>query len=258
MENKGKNHGKNHGNGGILETETAQIYYETCGSGVPVVMLHGNGESHEIFRPYVKALSGAVEAVLMDSRGHGRSKLKKGAGAEFTTRDMAEDVIALLDHLRIQKALLLGFSDGANVALEAAFLYPDRIRGVIAASGNAHPLGMLLPFYLMVAGQYAAACVMGRLCRDRRKRAEFQKSRMLNGIMFHSPKLSAKELGRITAPVLLIAGTRDVIRESHTRWMAERIPGSRLALLKGGWHEDFIRKPERYIREIRRFLSCVK
>lgn len=241
---------------GRLETETAHIYYEILGEGAPLVMLHGNGESHRIFVKYVRLMARRCQVILMDSRGHGRSKLKAGAETEFTIEDMAGDVRQLLDHLGLDRAALLGFSDGANIALEFAAQYPERATAVAAVSGNARPTGMFLPYYLMVAAQYGAARAGEALCRNEKRRAAFKRSRMLNSLMLTSPRLTAEKLKKITAPVLIMAGTRDVIKVSHTRWMAEKIPACRLELLPGGRHEDFILKPERYMGVIERFITA--
>ena len=82
-------------------------------------MLHGNAETHLIFDYYEKKLSMKYRVILMDSRAHGRSRIKpEYAGSEFTTADMAKDAAALLDVLHIPSCILFGFSDGANIALE--------------------------------------------------------------------------------------------------------------------------------------------
>ena len=103
---------------GMADTPKAWIYYKEIGHGVPILMLHGNAETHMIFDFYEKKLSANYRVILMDSRAHGRSRIKPdNADAEFTTADMAKDAAALLDVLRIQSCILCGFSDGANIAL---------------------------------------------------------------------------------------------------------------------------------------------
>ena len=241
---------------GKFETDDARIYYEVHGSGRPIVLLHGNGESHKIFEKYaIWFEKRGFQVILMDSRGHGHSLLKRTSSLEFTTQDMAGDVLKLLCHLGIDQVTLLGFSDGANIALEFASLYPKQTTEVIAVSGNAKPWGMLLPYYLFVGAEYAVAGIMREFCQDKRQRQKFDRSRMLNGLMFHSPDLTEERLGKIQAPTLLIAGTNDVIRVSHSQWMLRQIPGSRLVLLKKARHVDFLHKRERYLRVIERFLK---
>ena len=98
-----------------------------------------------IFDFYEKKLSANYRVILMDSRGHGRSMT---ARQSFTIHDMACDAAALLDHLGIAKAILLGFSDGANIALEFACCFPERTLAVISASGNALSYGLRFPVRL--------------------------------------------------------------------------------------------------------------
>ena len=123
---------------GVADTPHAWIYYkDSGGEKTPLLMLHGNAETHLVFEYYEKMLSAKYRTILMDSRAHGRSKIKpEYAKTEFTITDMAGDVVALLDALHIEACHLLGFSDGANIALEFASLFPDRVISVIAVSGN--------------------------------------------------------------------------------------------------------------------------
>ena len=123
---------------GMADTPQAWIYYKESGRGTPILMLHGNAETHLIFDYYEKKLSMRYRVILMDSRAHGRSHIKpQYADSEFTTADMAKDAAALLDVLHIQSCILFGFSDGANIALEFASLFPERTQAVIAVSGRA-------------------------------------------------------------------------------------------------------------------------
>ena len=112
---------------GMADTPQVWIYYKESGRGTPILMLHGNAETHLIFDYYEKKLSMKYRVILMDSRAHGRSRIKpEYAESEFTTTDMARDAAALLDILHIPSCILFGFSDGANIALEFASLFPDR------------------------------------------------------------------------------------------------------------------------------------
>ena len=78
--------------------------------------------------------------------------------------------------------------------------------------------------------------------------------RNLTSLLLHSPRLSARKLQTISVPVLLIAGTRDLIKPSHSRWLARQIPTSRLLLMTGGRHTSIFRTPTPYLRAILAFL----
>ena len=151
---------------GMADTPKAWIYYKERGHGVPILMLHGNAETHMIFDFYEKKLSANYRVILMDSRAHGRSRIKSdNADAEFTTADMAKDAAALLDVLRIPSCILFGFSDGANIALEFASLFPERTLSVIAVSGNITPDGLILPVRLFCIGKYYFYRILSTLFR---------------------------------------------------------------------------------------------
>ena len=139
---------------GMADTSQAWIYYKESGHGTPILMLHGNAETHLIFNYYEEKLSMKYRVILMDSRAHGRSRIKpEYAESEFTTTDMARDAAALLDILHIPSCILFGFSDGANIALEFASLFPERTQAVIAISGNVSPVGLILPVRAFCVGK---------------------------------------------------------------------------------------------------------
>lgn len=239
---------------GYVETLGARLYYQDWGAGEPVLLLHGNAQSHRVFRWYLRKLSPLYRVLLMDSRGHGLSLHREGRG-EFSTADMAGDVAALLDHLKIRRCAIIGFSDGANVALEFAARFPDRARAVVAVSGNARPEGLILPLRLFARGEYAAARMLERLpLLGIGLRRFFGGRRQLAALLCRSPQLGEEELGRIRAPVLLLAGTRDLVRTVHTRWMAAAIPNSRLDLRPGGTHGAFFQQKEDYLARILDFF----
>lgn len=247
---------KNVWNRGYITTPQAHLYYEISGHGTPILFLHGNSQSHHIFHSYARKLQDSYQVILMDSRGHGLSHLKESwASHLFTIQDMAHDAAALLDGLHISKAILFGFSDGANIALEFASLYPERTLAVISASGNALPHGLRLPIRL-------GARFTGQLFGTLKKflpggplRQYLANRQQLNSLLTDSPYLTAKRLHQITAPVLLIAGTRDLIKTSHTNWMAAQIPHCQLYLVEGGTHQVIFLREEECWKVIREFLK---
>lgn len=237
---------KNLRNCGYVTTPQAHLYYEISGHGTPILFLHGNSQSHHIFHSYAHKLQDSYQVILMDSRGHGLSRLHGSqVNSLFTIQDMAQDVIALLNKLHISKVILFGFSDGANIALEFASLYPERTLAVISASGNALPHGLRLPIRLgaRFTGQLFGTFKKFLPCGPLRQ--YLTNRQQLNSLLTDSPYLPAERLHQITAPVLLIAGTRDLIKTSHTNWMASQIPDCQLYLVEGGTHQViFLRESE--------------
>ena len=249
---------------GMADTPQAWIYYKESGRGTPILMLHGNAETHLIFDYYEKKLSMKYRVILMDSRAHGRSQIKpEYAESEFTTADMAKDAAALLDVLHIPSCILFGFSDGANIALEYASLFPDRTRAVIAISGNVAPDGLILPVRAFCVGKYyclkAATSLFRRVCEKNPAAScifpHLFRHQQLASLLCNSPMMSREQLEKIQAPVLLIAGTRDLVKVSHSRLMARLIPRAQLVLIKGATHTSMFGRKAFYLKIIHDFLD---
>ena len=149
---------------GYLTTSGAEIYYEQYGSGTPLLILHGNSQSLAVFYPFLRTFLPDFQVILMDSRGHGRSRLSVHTALHgFSTEDMADDVIALLNHLHLSSVHLLGFSDGANIGLEIACKYPERLKKLICISANASPDGLLTPLHLAAQMLHSILNLLGNL-----------------------------------------------------------------------------------------------
>ena len=249
---------------GMADTPQAWIYYKESGAGIPVLMLHGNAETHLIFDYYEKKLSMKYRVILMDSRAHGRSRIKpEYAESEFTTTDMARDAAALLDILHIPSCILLGFSDGANIALEFASLFPERTQAVIAISGNVSPVGLILPVRAFCVGKYYCLRAAAEFFQHRNGNDFVRKHifpplfhhQQLASLLCNSPMMSREQLEKIQAPVLLIAGTRDLVKVSHSRLMARLIPRAQLVLIKGATHTSMFGRKAFYLKIIHDFLD---
>lgn len=202
--------------------------------------------------------------ILMDSRAHGRSRIKpEYAESEFTTTDMARDAAALLDILHIPSCILFGFSDGANIALEFASLFPDRTRAVIAISGNVSPDGLIFPVRAFCVGKYYCLRAAAEFFKHRNGNDFVRKHifpplfhhQQLASLLCNSPMISHKQLEKIQAPVLLIAGTRDLVKVSHSRLMARLIPRAQLVLIKGATHTSMFGRKAFYLKIIHDFLD---
>ena len=235
------------------------------GSGKPLVLLHGNGESLEYFKSQIRYFSCSYRVIAVDTRGHGGSE--RGS-APFTLKQFAKDLKALLETMGIRKISLLGFSDGGNIALIFALKYPDSVERLILNGANLNPFGMKASALIPIAFEYAAAVVKasggsdalrhmtgGEDRKISAQKREAVRKKELFGLMIREPWIRPKHLQEISCPTLVIAGTKDMIRTSHTRLIAERIRSVRLVLLRGdhfiaaGRSRAFNRAVERFLRE---------
>src|SRR3954454_9787050 len=125
---------------GYADVNGLHMYYEVQGEGSPLVLLHGGVQSIDLsFGALIPQLVGRHRVIGVELQGHGRTA---DIDREPTSAALAGDVVALLDHLGIDRAHVLGFSLGAGVALELAVSHPDRVRSVLAAPEPLRPDGM--------------------------------------------------------------------------------------------------------------------
>lgn len=199
-------------------------HYIEQGSGEPLILLHGNGEDGSYFAHQMEPFSRHFRVIALDTRGHG--KTPRGE-APFTIRQFAEDLHGFMDAHGIDRADLLGFSDGGNIAMVFALTHPERVNRLILNGANLDASGVKRSVQLPIEIGYRFAKLFANKSPEARKNAE------MLGLMVHDPNVKPEELSRIQAPTLVIAGDKDMIKESHTRLIAAHVPGSELVILPG-------------------------
>ena len=221
------------------------LNYLEKGQGKPLILLHGNGEDNSYFVYQVAYFSRFYRVIAIDTRGHGQSP--RGT-APFSIQQFAEDLRGFLDQHEIPKAHILGFSDGGNIALTFALRYPERVDRLILNGANLFPAGVKPTVQLPIVLGYHTASLFAKRSPKAKENAA------LLGLMVKEPNIRPEELNGLTVPTLVIAGTKDMIRESHTRLIARSLPNARLVLLPG---DHFIanKEPAAFNRAVRDFLN---
>ena len=222
-----------------------QHHYTELGNGFPLILLHGNGEDSTYFENQFPAFSPLYHVYALDTRGHG--KTARGS-APFTIRQFADDLAGFMKSRQIEKADILGFSDGANIAMLFAIKYPALVNKLVLNGGNLDAGGVKRMTQIPIEIGYRIA----RLFAGRNESAK-AKAEML-GLMVNDPDIKPEELAAIKAPTLVIAGTDDMIKESHTKLIAANIPGAELAFIKGG-HFIANRNPIEFNQIVLEFLQ---
>jgi len=220
-------------------------FFLDVGTGNALLLLHGNGEDHTYFSKQISVFSERYRVVAVDTRGHGQTPR---GGAPFTLSQFAEDLKALLDALSIQRADLLGFTDGGNIALMFALRYPDCVRRLILAGANLTPTGMKTSLWFVVWRDYLHAGIASFF------NPKWRHQRELSALMALQPHIPVRELRKLQTPTLVLAGTQDVIRERHTRRIASALPHATLLFLTGG-HNLAQESPVLFNRTVLAFLS---
>lgn len=195
------------------------------GYGAPLILLHGNGESSGYFVNQIDRFANEYRVIAVDTRGHGASPR---GNKPFTLETFADDLKNLLDSLNIEKANILGFSDGGNIAVIFALKYPERVASLVLNGANLFPSGLKSSFLIPVKVLFAVFSLLSHFSRRAKRRSE------LLYLMAKQPNIQPERLSSIRCPVLVIAGTQDVIKEKHTKLIAASLPDSSLCFLKGG------------------------
>jgi pimeloyl-ACP methyl ester carboxylesterase len=221
------------------------LHYTRQGGGPPLLLLHGNGEDGSYFVHQMDAFSLHYTVYAIDTRGHGRSPR---GDAPFTMEQFARDLLEFMDEEAIQKANILGFSDGGNIALTFALAHPERVDRLILNGANLDPSGVKLHIQLPIVLGYALASLFARISPGAKRSAE------ILGLMVKEPHIPAQALETLYIPTLVIVGTRDMIRDAHTLLIAGSLPLGRLEMIVGD-HFIAAKSPDEFNEAVAAFLA---
>lgn len=239
---------------GYAEVNGIRLYYSKVGHGSPVVLLHGGLGNADYWGLQAKALAARHTVISVDSRGHGRStRDARPYGYDL----MADDVIALLDQLKIPRADFVGWSDGAILGLDLAMRYPQRVGKVFAYAANTQTSGVkegvennpTFAAYIERAGQEYT-----RLSPTPKEYPAFVEQ--IGHMWASQPNWSDADLAKIKTPVLIVDGDHDeAIKREHTEYMAQAIPGAGLLILPNVSHFAFLQDPGLFNAALEHFLD---
>jgi pimeloyl-ACP methyl ester carboxylesterase len=218
----------------FIRVNGIELYYEAEGGGPALLLLHGNGESHEIFDRLSAALKDSFTVYAVDSRGHGKS----GRADRLSYSDLAEDCAGLIEALKLDRPAVCGFSDGGITALLLAIKRPELPGSLIVCGANTSPAAIKTPWLLLFKALHF-----------------FTRSPLLR-LMLTGPDIRPEELARIRVPALVVAGGRDMIKEADTRLIAASIPGAKLKIFKGENHASYVVHSDRLAATIRDFCGA--
>lgn len=220
-----------------------KIYYEVHGNGYPIILLHGNQENRKIYDQLIKDLENDYQLIAMDSCYHGKS-IKSGP---LTLDRMAQDVMDVANELDLEEYDVIGFSDGANIALTLAGK-DDRLKHMALLSPNATPQGIKWYYRLHM---YMTLLLLPIFCiYDKRSRIRFK----LISFMTKEPHFTADYLSELKIPALLLSGEHDVIKDSDFTFIQSSLPYCVHKVIKGSPHFLLGDQYDKTLREIRGFL----
>ena len=242
---------------GYVEHDGARIWYATYGSGSPVILLHGGlGHSGNWGYQVPALVRSGYRAVVIDSRGHGRSTRD---ARPYTYELMASDVAAVMDALHLETAGLVGWSDGACIALVLAANAPRRVAGVFFFACNMDPSGAkeitdFTPILRRCVSRHAQDYERLSATPD-----QFDAFSDAVGLMQKTqPQYSAKDLAAISVPVAIVQSEHDeFIKREHAEYLARNIPHAHFVLLQGVSHFAPLQRPEQFNSALLAFLGDI-
>ncbi len=240
---------------GYVDHDGARIWYAAYGSGPPVLLLHGGlGHSGNWGYQVPALLSNGYRAVVIDSRGHGRSTRD---ARPFTYELMASDVAAVMDALRLKQAALVGWSDGACTALILASQAPTRVAGVFFFACNMDPSGAkeitdFTPILMRCISRHAQDYAHLSATPD-----QFDALSDAVSLMQRTqPNYRAHDLAQIGVPVAIVHSEHDeFIKRDHAEYLARSIPHAEFVMLHGVSHFAPLQRPEHFNSAMLAFLG---
>lgn len=242
-------------NSGYAPVNGIKIWYAEFGRGAPVILLHGGLANSNYWGKLVPALASRYRVIVMDSRGHGRSSRDdKPYGYDL----MASDVIALMDYLKIDKAALIGWSDGAIIGLDIAMHHPERLTKLFAFAANSDPSAVKDVEHDPVFSAFIA-----------RARTEYEKLsptpkeydaflKQITKMWESEPHWTAADLAAIKVPTWIVDADHDeAIKRDNTLFMADNIAGSGLLIQPEVSHFSFLQDPQQFNADVLHFLQHV-
>ena len=243
-------------NQGYVEHDGAQIWYATYGIGFPVILLHGGlGHSGNWGYQVPALVESGYRAILIDSRGHGRSTRDE---RPYSYELMASDVLAVMDALQIVKAVLVGWSDGACTSLVLASKDPDRVAGIFFFACNMDPSGTkeveFTPALKRCFNRHVKDYEQLSLTPD--KFDEF--SRAVGLMQKTQPNYSGSDLAQIHVPVAIVQSEYDeFIQREHAEYLARSIPNAEYIFLPGVSHFAPLQRPDQFNNAMVTYLGKI-
>jgi pimeloyl-ACP methyl ester carboxylesterase len=230
------------------------IYYAVHGRGSPVILLHGGLANSDYWGNQIQALAPHHSVIVMDSRGHGRStRDSRPYGYDL----MADDVVALMDALRVPRAAIVGWSDGGILGLDLAIRHRDRVGKVLAFAANTVTSGVKPD----VEKNPTFAAFIERAGHEYRSYSATPQQydafvEQISKMWADQPNWTDAQLKAITTPVLVVDGDHDeAIKREHTEYIAATLPGAGLLILPNTSHFAFLQDPALFNFAVLHFLG---
>lgn len=237
---------------GLVPVNGIKIWHAVFGRGEPVILLHGGLANASYWGHQVPVLAKTYRVIVMDSRGHGRST----RGTEPLGYSlMASDVIALMDDLKIGKAAIVGWSDGAIIGLEIAMHHPERVTKLFAFAANSDPSGVKDAASSPVFNAFVARAAKEHEALSPAPEGFQSLRRDVMRMWAAEPNYKAQDFRSIRLPVWIAGADRDeAVKRENIEFMAAEIPSSGLLIMPNVSHFAMLQDPELFSSLVMHFL----
>jgi pimeloyl-ACP methyl ester carboxylesterase len=244
-------YGKNTAVGKFAEINGAKIYYEEYGKGEPLLLIHGNGGSIESMGNQIDYFKSKYRVIVADNRGQGKSELKTDS---LTYVQITNDIEELVNRLKLDSISIIGWSDGGIVGLQMGISGKSKIKKIVTMGANLRPDATAVNSWATKDVQNMRKMIVSKIkAKDTSENWNLQKQ--LAGLLVDQPNIATKDLSKIKAKVLIIAGDKDIIKNEHSVEIFENIPKAQLCIMPGETHFAPASSPEVFNALANKFLS---
>lgn len=244
---------------GYAEINNIKIWYAAYGelSNEPVILIHESYANSNYWGELVQELRDHYRVIVLDTRGNGRSSIND---EQLTIHLMASDVLSLMDYLKINKAAMVGWGDGANIGIDLAINHPNRVSKLFAFGGNSSPASD-------VASVYNSDGFLTFVARGQQEYVTLSPtptiedyndlSKRLSTMWGQVPNFSKRQLEEIDVPTLIADGDKDgaISFDSDTVYMSQTIPHAGLLIEPNMNHFGVIQNPKLFNESVKLFLE---
>jgi 3-oxoadipate enol-lactonase len=252
-----------------LLSNEAKLYYDVRGEGFPIIFTHGASWNHLQWKKQVEFFKDKFKVITWDVRGHGYSTLPDGP---VNSEDFSSDLIALMDHLKLDKAILCGISMGGHISLQTAIRYPERVKSLILIGTPCSNTLNLYEKVFVPINRFSSKIISMQLSAKLQAKMLSQFNRENYDYIISAFSMISKDnwirvwdavtrmeskhnLHQVKCPTLLLIGDHDTLTRRHQPYIHDRIHNSTLRTINNAHHGTNLDNPRAVNEEIMNFIN---
>lgn len=244
-------YGSNKKVGKYITINGAKIYYEEYGKGEPLLLIHGNNGSIKSMENQIEYFKNKYRVIIADNRGQGKSELKTDS---LTYVQITKDWEGIVNYLKLDSINIVGWSDGGIIGLKMGISGKSKIKKIVSMGANLRPDSTAVhPWAIKYDLKSLKKTKSKILQKDTTQNWDLQKQ--LTEILLTQPNIPTKDLSKIKAKVLIMAGDEDITKNEHTLEIYENIPKAQLCIMPGETHYTPYSNPKLFNEIVNKFLS---